>query len=288
MNRTTNNLSRQAGVVDRTTLRRSSGREIDWPNVSASRRESAHVIKLAAAAAIGATSLTTDATPVALPHDTFLKFGTLAPVTVTMADASVSAGDTSFTVSALTGPLPAGAVLDFSGGTNAQIAKLSAAALSGATSLTVYPLDGTIANSSTATFAGGTIGARLTADALKGATTLAVDELQFAIADDAEAIVGGTGAKALKALTIMAEQANGKLIPRADVTGAETATCVLETSASEDDVSNNGYGCLTAGALYENLMPDAVAGDVSGTYKTELAAAGCHFNFEDYGDNTTS
>lgn len=281
--RTNYNLSRQPGVVDRSTLRRNSGRQIDWDSVAASRRQSAETVKLNGLAAANATSLTVDALPVDVKRDTFLKFGTYAPGTVTLA-AGVTAGDVSMTVVALPVPIPANAFLDF----GVEIVRVTTAAVAGATTLAIDAAETDIANADTATFNGGTIGARVTADAVAGATTLTVDELQFGIADNAEAIIGGGGYKALKPLTVMSELSSGKIAPRADVTGGEVATCILETIAAEDDVAATGYGCLTGGALYENLMPDAVAGDVSGTYKSELATAGCHFNFEDYGDNTTS
>lgn len=356
--RTTSNLTRQPGVIDRFGLRRNSGRQIDWDRVADSRRETAQTVKLNGAAAIGATSLTVDALPVKLLAGAILDFGHIDNVPVALS-AAAAEGATSLSVTALTKALPAGAVLDFGAwaavvvtasaalkdattlGCSAlsgplpngavldfgsqKYAKLTAAAATGATSLTVAALPTAISGSETATFPaqdklatvataaaegdtsiavvalpvplaatdtaawkGGTQQARVTANAAKGATSVTVDELQFRIADDSEAIVGGLGYKSLKPLTVMAELSTGKIIPRADVTGAETASCVLESGAAENDVNLTGYGCLIGGGLYENLMPDAVAGDVSGTYKTELAAAGCNFFFEDYGDNTTT
>lgn len=152
----------------------------------------ASVVTVGAGAAAGATSVTVGALPAAIPAGTILNFGTLAPVTVTVNDASISAGETTFTVTALSGPIPSGTTLDFSAGTNAQLAKLSADAAAAATTLTVFPLDGTIANTQTALFPGGTKQARLTADAAAGATTLTVDELQFALATSDTATYSGT------------------------------------------------------------------------------------------------
>src|SRR6476661_3479644 len=142
------------------------GCRIDWSKITDAYLPGVQTVQLNGAAAIGATSLTVDALPVTLPLGTILNFGTLAPVTVTLADASVSAGDTSITVAALSGPIPAGTRLNFTGGTNAQLAELSAAAIAGATTLTVLPLDGTIANTQTATYYGGTQQARVTSEAL--------------------------------------------------------------------------------------------------------------------------
>lgn len=209
MNRTTHNLSRQAGVVDRFTLRRNSGREVDWNLVSDRRRPDTAVIKLNGAVTAADVSMTVDALPVAVPAGTLLNFG-----------------EASETV-------------------------------------------------------------RVTTAAAKGATTLAIDPAPTGIEDNDEATIKGSLEKSIKPLTVMAELASGKIIPRGDVTGAETANCIIETAAAESDVSCTGYGTLTGGALYENLMPDAVAGDVSSTYKTELKNNNCTFTFEDYGDNTT-
>jgi hypothetical protein len=153
------------------------------------------VVTPSGTAARGATSVSVTALTGAIPSGTMLNFGTYAPVTVTLADASVSAGDTTITVSALSGPIPAEVVLDFSAGTNAQLAKLSANAAAGATTLTVYPLDGTIANTQTALFSGGTKQARLTAAAAAAATTLTVDELQFALTTADSATYAGSGSK---------------------------------------------------------------------------------------------
>lgn len=286
--RNTYALARQPFIVDRSTLRRNSGREIDWDQVPESRRETNKVVTLNdAGAAIGDTSITVEALPVAIPAGTFLNFGTYAPVTVTVSDADVNAGETTIGVAALSGPIPAGTRLEFSGA-GAGYAQTTANALEGATSLTVEALPEDIDNGATALFAGGTIAARVTANAAAGATTLAVDELQFAIPDDSTANVPGMGFKAYKAGTVMAELSSGKIVARADRPGSETATCILETGADEDDKGATGYGCLVGGQLYENLLPDAVSGDVSSTYWTELATNGCAFNREDYGDNTTS
>jgi 3D (Asp-Asp-Asp) domain-containing protein len=279
-------LTRQPFIVERASLRRNSGRQIDWDQVPESRRQTNEVVTINdAGAAIGDTSITVDALPVAILAGTFLNFGTYAPVTVTVNDADVNAGETSITVAALSGPIPAGTRLEFTGA-GAGYAQTTADAIAGATTLTVEALPEDIDNAATALFAGGTIGARVTANAAAGATTLTVDELQFGIADNSTANVPGLGKKAYKAGTVLAELSGGKCVARADRPGSETATCILETAACEDDIGDPGYGCLVGGQLYENLLPDAVAGDVSSTYWTELATNGCAFNREDYGDTT--
>lgn len=293
MGRTYYTGSHVAFAVDQESLVRNGGRQIDWNYITDAYRSSKHIIQLNGAAAAGATSLTVDALPVKVQAGTILNFGTYAPVTVTLADASVSAGDTAITVAALSGPIPAGTVLDFTAGTNAQLAKLSAAAIAGATSLTVYPLDGTIANTQTALFPGGTLQAVVTANAAAAATALTVDELQFAIPDDAQATIGGTGDRSIPAGTCMAELSSGKIVPRAIRPASETATGFLESTANEGDRSAalSGYGLIIGGALFENLLPDAGGGaTINSTYKTEMqtAGVGTGFAFFTYADNSGS
>ncbi len=281
-----------AFAVDQESLVRNSGRQIDWNYVTAAYRDTSKTIQLNGAAAAGATSLTVDALPVKVKAGTILNFGSLAPVTVTLNDASVTAADTSITVTALSGPIPAGTYLDFSGGTNAQVVRVNTAAIAGATTLTIYPIDGTIANSSTALFPGGTLQARVTANAAAAATSLTVDELQFAIADDAQATLEGTDDLSIPAGTCVAELSSGKVIPRALAT-SETAIGFLETDATQSDRSAalSGYGIIVGGMLYENLLPDAAGGaTISATYKTELqtAGVGTGFGFSAYADNSGS
>ena len=292
MGRTYQTGSRVSFAVDQESLVRNSGRQVDWDYVTAIYRETSKTIQLNGAAAAGATSLTVDALPIKVQAGAILNFGSLAPVTVTLNDASVTAGDTSITVTALSGPIPAGTYLDFSGGTNAQIVRVNTAAIAGATTLTIYPIDGTIANGTTALFPGGTLQARVTANAAAGATTLTVDELQFAIADDATAVLAGTDDLSIPAGTCMAELSSGKVIPRVLAT-SETAIGFLATNASQNDHSAalSGYGIIIGGALYENLLPDANGGaTISATYKTELqtAGVGTGFAFVAYADNSGS
>lgn len=283
------NYARQAAVANVHSVVYGQGCRIDWSKIGDAYLPGVETIKLNGAAAIAATSLTVDALPVDLPLGTILNFGTLAPVTVTLADASVSAGDTSITVAALSGPIPAGTRLNFTGGTNAQLAELSAAAITGATTLTVLPLDGTIANTQTATYNGGTQQARVTAEALAGATTVTVDELQFLIADDSTAYFAPRGLnnkKQIPALTAMVYQADGSAVPRSERTASETVAFLLASEAVQDSgsVGYTGYGSIVAGEFYENLLPD-FSTTYPSAYKTELAANGCYFRFVTYYDN---
>lgn len=282
-------------VANNASLVRNTGRQIAWPIIPDSYRAGAKkVVVGAAGAAAGDTTIPTDALPQDISVGEILNFGTLAPVLVTVSDASIAAGDTSFGVVALPGPIPSGTRLNFSGGTNAQVAEVDGDHAAGATALTVLPLDGTIANGATATFAGGTKQARVTVPAAADATSLTVDELQFALVEDDEAYIinSSTAGKAVKGSTTMVEVATGtyagQIVPRAVRPAAETASMVLESTADEESKSaaSTGHGCLVGGVLYENMMADAVAGDLPADYKTELAANGCTFVFEDYGDNT--
>jgi hypothetical protein len=293
MGRTTTYGSRVAFAMDQGSLVRNGGRQVDWNYINDVYRSTAATVTMAAAAAAGATSLTVEALPVAVQAGTILNFGTLAPVTVTVNDASISAGDTVFTVTALSGPIPAGTFLNFTGGTNAQVAQLSADAAAAATTLTVYPLDGTIANTQTATFPGGTMQARVTANAAEAATALTVDELQFAIADDLTATLGGTGVRSILSGTVMCALTSGKVVPRSIRPGSETAIGLIETDAVENDraASLTGYGIVIGGAVFENLLPDAGGGTtINSTYKTELqtAGVGTGFAFYQYADDSAA
>lgn len=279
--------SRPNAIVDPDSVTRNQGRQIDFSKASVRFQRGSIQIKLAAAAARGATGLTIDALAEDLPIDTILNFGSVANVVVTVGVAGALAGATTVPVAALSGPIPSGAVLDF--GTT-KFARLTAPAAAGATALTVSALPTALVSGDAATYVGGTQQARLTAAAAAGATALVVDELQFAVADDAVAYaLGEPGTKRIPALTVMAELASGLAIPRADVTGAETATYVLETDAQEGSVSDSksGYGMMESAHLFENLMPDAdrTTGLITAGWKTELRARGGKWIFEQYADS---
>lgn len=111
---------------------------------------------------------------------------------------------------------------------------------------------------------------------------------------NASRINAATGKKEIKAFTVMAELSTGKVIPRADVTGAEVAGMVLETNAIEDDPSAalSGYGMIIGGSLYENLMPDSTGSPkiLPTDYKDELREADVStgFQYEQYADDRAS
>ena len=295
MGRTTHSLSRPGFVLDQNSVTRESGRVVDWGYVTDTYMDDADVVTMAAAAAAGATSLTVEALPGALAVGTMLNFGTLAPVTVTVNDASISAGETSITIVALPGPIPSGTRLNFTGGTNAQVAEVNGDHAAAVTTLTVLPLDGTIANSSTALFPGGTLMARVTAPAAAGATSITVDELQFAIADDLTATVSGSGQpRTIKAGTVVCALSSGKIVPREIRPASETSIGLLEADAVYQDKSAalSGHGVIVGGVIYENLLPEASGSPatISSTFKTELqtAGVGTGFAFRQYADDRAS
>jgi hypothetical protein len=83
---------------------------------------------------------------------------------------------------------------------------------------------------------------------------------------------------AAMAWTIMVRLTNRKLVPRAVRPGSEVACGALATDAASDSTTDSatGYGLITGGPVWENLMPDAdpTTGLLPTAYKTELLAAG--------------
>lgn len=290
MNRTTTYNSRPGFYVDPNSVTRNQGLQIAWDLIPLSYRAGAFTVKANGLAAAGATAITVDALPAKMEFGEILNFGNYAPVTVTLS-AQANAGATSLACNALSGPIPSGTILDFTGA--GEYARTSADAAAGATSISVEALDATIENADTATFNGGTIQARVTVAAAKGATSITVDELQFAVADNAEAKYGApAGAKVLFAGTVMVQVAAGahagKAVPRALRPASETAEFLLATDAIEGSpvAALSGYGMLTGGHFFENLLPEAdLTADpavINSTWKTEL---GSWFKFQQYKDS---
>lgn len=283
----TSGFSSPGFVADRKSITRLDGRQIDWNYVPDSYRSTKEIVKVNDAAAnAGDTTITVDALPIPLLAGQMLNFGTYAPVTVTTS-AQAAAAATSISVNALSGPIPSGTVLDFTGA--GEFAVLTAAAAAGATSLAVEALDAQIESGDTALFAGGTRQARVTANAAAGATSLTVDELQFPIADDAEATVGGSGDKVIPQGTVMAEMSGGKVVPRADRPGSETAVGFLVGTAYENarEHALTGYGIINGGNVYEDLLPDRDHASFS-TFITEINTAGPGVSLQTYSDSRAS
>jgi hypothetical protein len=96
------------------------------------------------------------------------------------------------------------------------------------------------------------------------------------------------GHKVLPAGTVVGSLlGSGKVSPRVDSTNP--AVGILETGAREGNTASPGggmVGMLVAGNLYENLLPEAAGTPkvLSSDVKSELAAAGCRFYFQQYAD----
>lgn len=175
------------------------------------------------------------------------------PVVVVVGAAGAAGGATSVPVAALTDAIPTGTTLDF--GTN-KFARLTAPAAAGAVTLTVAALPTALVSGDTATYPG----------------------------------TQGSGNKVLKAGTVVGDALGaGKVGPR--VVTTNPAIGFLATDAAENDPvsARSAYGVIVGGELYENLLPDAVAGVLPAAIKTELNTVGVSkgFLFQTYGDDRT-
>lgn len=162
--------------------------------------------------------------------------------------AQAAAAATSVSVAALPLALPAGATLDFGG--PGRFAKLTAPAAVGATSLTVEALDAIIPTATTAVYT-----------------------------------ISKSGNKAVPSGTVMAQLANGKVVPRAARPGAEVAIGLLWGTAIENLPSHaySGYAIIVGGVIYENLLPEGAP--IAGI-KTELVNAGTGWLWQTYADSS--
>lgn len=173
----------------------------------------------------------------------------LAPVVVVAGAAAQNA--VSLPVTALSGPIPSGTALDF--GTD-EFAVTTADVAAGAVAIPVRALANALEGGETATYAGR----------------------------------AGSGNKVLKAGTAVGETLGAGLVsPR--VQGTNAAIGLLATDAVENDpvAPKSGYGIIVGATVFENLLPDAVAGVLAAGIKTELNTAGASrgFLFETYSDD---
>lgn len=137
--------------------------------------------------------------------------------------------------------------------------------------------------------------ATLNADAAVGATSLTTLAIPTALVsgDTAYATNSVLQGFFVRAGTIVDLLANGKVVPAAFNTAAVTAYGILETNAEQNAESDalSGYGCLIAGDIYENLLPEAdltlTPPTVTAAWKTELAARSGRFQFHQYTDTTS-
>lgn len=164
------------------------------------------------------------------------------------APSGASSSATSITVSATPVALPVGTVLDWTG--TGEFARLTASADAGATTLSVEALDAAIESGDTATFK-----------------------------------VSYSQEKVIPAGTVMCELSSGKIVPRADRPGSETAIGLLWSTATEAAyMANNdaltGYGVIVGGVIYETLLPETIT-----SYKTELETNGTSWVWATYSDS---
>lgn len=283
-------LTRPAFVVDLASMISNQGRQLDWDKIPSDKyRADKKTVTLNGAVDFGGTTLTVDALEADLPAGTVLDFGTDDDFTVTINDADVNAGETAITVVALPGKVPAGTVLKFSGG-GAGFALVTADAAAGATSLTVEALPEDIDNAATAPYTGGRKLARVTTIALAGATSVTVDAIAENLDDNDVAYYGGTpGSETIPAGTVFCELSSGKVVPRVDRPGSETAAMIAKTPMARNDqtAAVSGFGFYIGGVIFENLLPEADSGTglISSTYKTELEANLHRFIMEVYADD---
>lgn len=309
-------ISRQPYVVDTFSLVRGPGRQINWARIPESYRQGAR-----ATVTVGSGGALANATSIPVSV-TFLNGGTIIPAGAVIdfgggkfarVSAPYSSG-ANITVDAIPTAvvendvatyfepgtsgrkqLPAGTVLSLDGPTRT----VSAAAVAGNTGT------GTIGTVS-ATFAAEDGVYRLTCDepaanlgnfivqapdgtiigdATVG-TAATVGGVTFTISD------GGTDFAAGDQFTIevITSQASKSLqaVPRSLNRG--DAIGILEAAALEGDPSASltGYGVLVGGVINENLLPDAVSGEINELWKDELNRFGTGFSFHAYADNRTS
>jgi hypothetical protein len=309
-------ISRPPFVVDVSSLVRGPGRQINWDRVPESFRQGARatVVVGAAGAAQNATSIPVTVTfkngGTVIPAGAVLDFGggkyarVSAPYT-SGANISVDAIPTAVvqddtanyfepgdsgrkalpagTVISLDGPTRTVVAVAFPGNTgNGTIGTVSASMLAeagiyrltcvepatNAGQFVVEAPDGTTVGDATVAVAA-TVG---------GVTFLIADgSIDFAVGDQFTIEVN----------TAAASQ-SGMAIPRSMNRG--DAIGILEAGAVQGDpsASLSGYGVLVGGVLNENMLPDAVSGELNEDWKDELDRIGTGFSWQYYTDSRTS
>jgi hypothetical protein len=104
--------------------------------------------------------------------------------------------------------------------------------------------------------------------------------LDFDMGRDIDWTNAGTGVTTLPAGTVMCIiAATGKMCPRLERPGAETAVGLLAASADMNSIA--GHGLILGGVIFENLCPD-YADAAWATMKGEMSA---NFHWLTYGDD---
>lgn len=314
--RHTHTISRPPFIVDPTTLVRGPGRQINWDRVPESYRQGARATAVvgAAGAAQGATAVPATVTflngGTVIPAGAVLDFGggkfarVSAPYS-SGANISVDALPTALVQDdtatyfepgdAGKKQLPAGVVLTLDAPTRTVVS----AAVAGNTG------NGTIGTVS-ATYAAepgvyritcdepATDGGHFSVQAPDGTvigdavvgTPATVGGVTFTISDGGTDFAVGDQFT-VEVVTAAASQA-AMAVPRS--MGRGDAIGILEASAVQGDpsASLSGYGVLVGGPINENMLPDAVNGELDELWKDELRRTGTGFSWHYYQDNRTA
>jgi len=103
-----------------------------------------------------------------------------------------------------------------------------------------------------------------------------------------------TGKKRLKAGQVVSELADGSVIEYGGTDASAspdetptTAVGLLASEANEDAPAEalSGYGIITGGVVWENLLPNAEAGELPAGTKTALTNGGAAFQYHTYEDD---
>lgn len=290
--RVTNPMSKPPFIVDQNSIDRDTGRQIDWDALDSRYDYGAAAVVLTESVDFGETAITVEPLTKALKVGDLLDFGDRDAFVVTLSG-NEAIGQTDIGVVALPGPLRAGTILKFGAG---EFLEVAADAAAGATSITSVALEVAIESGDTATVPAIRQVLRVAAAAVVGAEAITVDGADVPIESGDVAYYGGTigatgSGKFIPAGTVMDLQADGQIVPSAMESAGLTAYCILATNADEDSRTDSmsGYGVITAGSLYENLLPEAdgeTPSVINSTWKTELRARGGAWQFHQYGDNT--
>lgn len=287
--RTRANTGRFPFLVDPAAVVLDTGHQIAWEYLDSRYTHDPVDIEVTADADIDDTELAVVALTRAIRAGEVLDFGVRPAIVVTLSG-NEAIGQTDIGVTALTAPIRSGTILKSGAG---EFMQLTADAAAGATSLTVEALEVALESGDTLTVPAARLFARVTEAAEIGAETITVEALDNWI-DDGEIAYLGSGLAGKQVLpgTVMAELADGRMVPRAVRPGSETAKYLLATFANEESDTDaaTGYGVIKSAAVYENLLPEATGSPkvIASDYKTELLAQGGYWMFDQYADNTTA
>jgi len=119
-------------------------------------------------------------------------------------------------------------------------------------------------------------------------------QIKWSAVDADDYTESATGKKRIPAGTVVSEFADGSVAPygSTDATASPdetptTAIGLLASEANEDSLAEaaSGYGIITGGVVWENLLPDATAGSLAGGTKTALTNGGAEFKYYQYEDD---